>query len=218
MSLTKWAVCGSFALSTVAQAQQQPHIVTTEPLPLTMAEQAPAPDKSLVSRLPFGTPVIVSLDSELSTESNLRGDSFSVTVAYDVLLDGVIAIPKGTKGRGEITFLTKKGAFGKPGIIGIALRDMQLNGQKIILDGRFREEAGNNNAAAAATMFAVGIFAGLVKGKTSSIPAGRELKGRTGEEFSVTHPVLSTLATEIRAAETIVVSEPNEAAPIHNPQ
>ena len=134
--------------------------------------------------LPAGTPVIVSLDAELSTQTSLLGDSFAVTVVHDVLQDGVIIVPKGTRGRGEVTFVTKKGAFGKPGIIGIALRDMELNGRQVLLDGRFREEGGNNNGAAAATMFAVGIVAGLVKGKTGVIPAGRELKGRTGEDIA----------------------------------
>jgi hypothetical protein len=32
-------------------------------------------------------------------------------------------------------------------------------------------------------MFAVGIFAGLVKGKMSIIPKGRELRARTGEDI-----------------------------------
>lgn len=162
-----------------------------------------APPAMLQTPLPAGTPVIVSLDAELSTQTSQLGDSFSVTVVNDVLHEGIVVIPKGTRGRGEITFLTKKGGFGKPGIIGIALRDMELGGRHVLLDGRFREEGGNNNAATAATMFAVGIVAGLVKGKSSVIPAGRELKGRTGEDImaaAVPEPALPPDAVPADAA------------------
>lgn len=218
MSITKWAVCGIVALAGVAQAQDEPVAVKIDPVSVANAEQTPASDQSGILTLPSGTPVIVSLDSEISTQNNLLGDSFEVTVVHDVLLGGVVAIPKGTKGRGEITFLTKKGSFGKPGIIGIALREMELNGQQILLDGRFREEGGNNNAAAAATMFAVGIVAGLVKGKSSTIPAGRELKGRTGQEFSLITAIPAATSPDLTSAETLVEVNATDAAPLSNPQ
>lgn len=169
-----------------AAAYAQVELVADSPPANPAAVEAPQIEPAPLKPLPAGTPVIVALDSELSTQTSLLGDSFSVTVTNDVMQDGIIVIPKGTRGRGEVTFVTKKGAFGKPGIIGIALRDMELNGRQVLLDGRFREEGANNNGAAAATMFAVGIVAGLVKGKTGVIPAGRELKGRTGEDIGIT--------------------------------
>lgn len=138
--------------------------------------------------LPAGTPVFVTLDSELATQTNIIGDNFSVTVAQNVLVNNMIAIPKGAKGVGEVTFVTKKGGFGKPGIIGIALRTLNVNGQSIILDGRFREEGGNRDGVTAATMFAVGVFSGFIQGKPGTIPAGRGLKGRVGEDITINQP------------------------------
>ncbi len=149
--------------------------------PMILPTAAPAAQ----ALLPAGTTVIVTLDQDVSTKENKLGDNFGVTVLYDVLHNDAIAIPKGTKGHGELTFLSKKGAFGKPGIIGISLRQLELNGKQYILDGRYREEGGHNSGGAATAVFAVGILGGLVvTGKTGAIPEGRELKARTGEDIS----------------------------------
>ncbi len=137
------------------------------------------------SMLPAGTPVIVMMNEELSSKDSVLGDTFSVTVLHDVVDSGTIVIPKGTIGHGEITFRSKKGGFGKPGILGIALRDLDLDGKKVSLDGRYREEGGGNGTAVAATWIAVGVFSGFIQGKTGVIPKGRELKARTGEDIPV---------------------------------
>jgi hypothetical protein len=179
----------------------------------TPPDPSPAAASSLQSErqatLPAGTTVLVSLNDELATISNQIGDRFGVTVVQDVTQDGVVVIPKGTQGRGQITFLTKKGSFGKPGILGIALQHLDLNGEKFLLDGRYREEGGNNNAAAAATMFAVGIGAILVKGKSSAIPQGRELKARTGEDINFSlSPQPSAAPTAVEAKDVVPSASP----------
>ena len=130
-----------------------------------------------------GTPVTVVTNDEISTTSCKVGQRFGVTVVHDVTSLGAVVIPAGAIGSGEVTFCTNKGGFGKPGIVGIALRELDLNGKKTALDGRYREEGRNNNGAAAATMFAVGIFAVIVTGKVGVIPKGRELRARTGEDI-----------------------------------
>jgi len=142
---------------------------------------SPAPTDAT---LPAGTPVIVMMNEEISTAACWLGGHFGVTVVQDVIGQGAVAIPAGTTGSGEITFCTKKGGFGKPGILGIALRTLDLNGKQVRLDGRYREEGRNNNGATAATWFAVGIFSGFITGKAGVIPKGRELRARTGEDIA----------------------------------
>ena len=221
MKYPAWLVGSLLPLAGVSAQVAPPTEVPPETTPVDAVPEAverteAAPVEATVtlkSPLPAGTPVIVSLDAELSTQTSQLGDSFSVTVVNNVLHEGIVVIPKGTRGRGEITFLTKKGGFGKPGIIGIALRDMELSGRHVLLDGRFREEGGNNNAATAATMFAVGIVAGLVKGKSSVIPAGRELKGRTGEDImavAVPEPAVPIDALPADAAADSAVDMSND--------
>lgn len=141
---------------------------------------SPAPTPAT---LVAGTPVIVMTNEEISTASCGVGGHFGVTVVQDVTGQGGVAIPAGTTGSGEITFCTKKGGFGKPGILGIALRTLDLNGKQVLLDGHYREEGRNNNGATAATWFAVGIFSGFITGRAGVIPKGRELRARTGEDI-----------------------------------
>jgi hypothetical protein len=169
-----------------------------------------------------GATVMVVLDDELSTATAHVGDRFHVTVVNDVVEQGVVIIPKGTAGYGEVTFATHKGGFGKQGILGIALRYLELNGQMVMLDGRYREEGRGNDGAAAATMFAVGIFAVVVKGKTAVIPKGRELKAHTGEDIAYTNAapaiaadpvVLTPAASTVPAGEKPAVVEAQASTP-----
>jgi len=173
------AACISTSSFAASQATERP--ASTVPAPV---EPAAAPAIVAQSRLPAGTPVIVMLDQEISTKASKVGDTFQVTVLHDVVDGPTIVIPKGTTGFGEVTFATNNGGFGKPGILSIALRYLELNGTKVPLDGRFREEGANKNGATAATWFAVGVFSGFIKGKPGVIPRGRELKARTGEDIA----------------------------------
>lgn len=140
-------------------------------------------------RLPSRTVVHVALDEPLTSQTHVVGDRFAVTVTDDVLADDKIAIPAGTRGFGDITFVTDRGAFGKPGIIGITLRYLEMGEKILLLDGRYREEGGNNNGITAATMFAVGVFSGLIKGKVAIIPEGRVLKARVREDYVFESPI-----------------------------
>ena len=145
--------------------------------------------------LPAFTPLKLMLNEELSSQQVQVGDPFTVTVLEDVVDNGAIVIPKGSIGHGEVTFASRKGGFGKPGIIGIALRRLELNGRHVELDGRYREEGRNNNGAVAATWFAVGIFSGFIKGRAGYIEKGRELRGRTGEPITYPLGVMTPAAT-----------------------
>ncbi|WP_284124585.1 hypothetical protein [Parerythrobacter aestuarii] len=133
--------------------------------------------------LPMFTLVNVTLNEAISSQTHVVGDEFSVTVMEDVVHNDTIVIPKGSIGAGQVTFATKKGGFGKQGILGLSLRTIEIGGDSFLLDGRYREEGKGNDGAAAATMFMVGIFAGLVKGKGVEIEQGRELRAKTGEDI-----------------------------------
>lgn len=151
--------------------------------------------------------------------ANKVGDRFEVTVLNDVSEQGVVIVPKGTIGHGEVTFSTKSGGFGKPGILGISLRTLDLNGKSIILDGRYREEGKDGDAAAGATWFAVGIFAGFVKGKAGVIPKGRELRARIGEDALVVPapPTATTAGTTTAASAAPVTAPVVETVPVSTP-
>lgn len=161
--------------------------------------------------LAAGTPVFVMLDADLSTMTAVLGDRFPVVVLHDVVEQDTIVIPKGATGYGEVTFTTNKGSFGKPGIIGITLRHLQIGDRQFALSGRYREEGANKDGATAATMFAVGVFSAFIKGKPGVIPRGRELKARTGEPIIFTPGISATPPAPI-ADTAILAADPAPAA------
>lgn len=176
--------------------------------PVDLPPVVPAPTATLAA----GTPIFVMLDADLSTMTAMLGDRFPVIALHDVVAQDTVVIPKGATGYGEVTFTTNKGAFGKPGIIGITLRHLQIGGRQVALSGRYREEGANNNGATAATFFAVGVFAGFIKGKPGVIPRGRELKARTGEPIIFTPGVAAVLPTP-PVAELVTGAAPDPALP-----
>jgi len=178
-------VRGHYSILAAALGAAMPVVASAQDAPPAIDARHPSAPIAQVT-LPAGTPVLVTLGSELTSRTSKLGDRFEVVVADDVLHQGHVAIRKGTTGSGEVTFVTGTGGFGKAGMLGIALRHLNLGDKKMLLDGRYREEGKSGNGAAAATMFAVGIVAGLVRGKTSVIPQGRVLKARTGEDIPFT--------------------------------
>ena len=148
------------------------------------------------------------MNEEVSSKTCKTGDHFGVTVLHDVVGQGAVVIPAGTLGNGEVTFCTNKGGFGKPGILGISLRAFVLNGKNVLLDGRYREEGGNNNGATAATWFAVGIFSGFITGKAGVIPKGRELRARTGEDLAFEPAKVSPTIAAVSPAQSVGAAAP----------
>lgn len=130
--------------------------------------------------IPSNTEVILRMSEELSTKGGQIqvGHVFNLTVAYDVRVGGVVAIPAGTLAKGEVTMRTGKAVFGKSGKMEIELRSIDLNGQRIPVTGKYRQ-AGEGDTLAA--VGAIVLFAPLlvVSGKSAVIPRGRELSAFT---------------------------------------
>ncbi|TMM48734.1 hypothetical protein [Qipengyuania marisflavi] len=184
------------------------------------AVAAPAVEPAIVAQsatLPGFTPLKVMLNEELSSQTHKVGDRFSVTVLEDVIDNDTVVVPAGSIGWGEVTFATAKGGFGKPGILGISLRTLELATGGVRLDGRYREEGKNNNGAVFASWIAVGVFSGFIKGKAGFIEQGRELRARTGEKIAFiigenAAPVLAAQPEQPIAETTEILADSDSAA------
>jgi hypothetical protein len=133
-----------------------------------------APNSSKLA-LPASTEVVLALDEELSTKINKAGDTFQMTVVRDVTYKGYLVIPKGARAIGEVTMRTGKGAYGKSAKMEIEPRYIELGSTRVLLDGSLRQ-VGDSNATNLMTGIALaGVFSGVITGKTSIIPRGREM-------------------------------------------
>lgn len=131
--------------------------------------------------LPANTELTVTPNSEVSSKSMKKGDVFTISTVYDVMMNGLVVIPKGTRGQGKVTWRTGKGAFGKSAKMDLVFEWLELGGRRVVLEGKHRQEGQGNTAATIGTVLAVGVFAGFVTGKSAIVPNGMQLKAFTAE-------------------------------------
>ena len=146
--------------------------------------------------LPANTEVMVSLNEELNSKTAREGKVFDVSVARDVMAGGRVAIPRGTRGNGEVVFRTGRGAFGKSGKMEIKLHNVVLGGRTVPLGGRFRQEGRGNTGATIGAVLAAGVIAGaLVTGRSAIFEQGREFRGYTLDALALGGPRPAAVAS-----------------------
>jgi hypothetical protein len=175
------------ALAAGAALTAVPAFAQDAAAPAAVEAPAAAPSADMAqAQLAANTPVTLSLNSQVSSKTMRVGDTFPLTVALDVAMDGHIIIPRGTRAVGEVVWRTGRGAFGKSGKIEVAMRYLDLGGRRIPLEGLYRQEGEGNTAATVGAVLAAGVVGGLViSGHSAVIPAGRELTARTLDAIPV---------------------------------
>lgn len=136
--------------------------------------------------VPSNTEVVLRMNDDLTTKGGQVqvGHTFNLTVAYDVKINGVTAIPAGTRAKGEVTMRTGRAVFGKSGKMEIDLRSIEMDGQRIPISGKYKQEGeGNTLAAVGAVVLAGGLL--FVTGKSALIPRGRELTAYTSAPATI---------------------------------
>ena len=142
-----------------------------------IAPPAPAPLPKLV--LPKGTMIRLMVTKEVNSRDNHPGDRFVLRVDEDVKVGGVIVIPVGAKGWGEVIDTAKSGGVGKSGKLDARLLYVETNGQKIELDGQRQSSGGPGAGNVVAGVVAFGPFGLFMKGGNASLKAGEILNGYT---------------------------------------
>ena len=174
---------------------------------------APAPGLML----PAATEIILTPDAEASSKKLREGHTVPMHTVFDVMHNGVVVIPKGTRGLGTVTWRTGKGAFGKSAKMEITFNELTLpNGHRLPLSGMHRQEGQGNTGAAVGAAIAVGVFGAFVTGKSAIIPTGQHLMARTNETLAYAIPagaVIVPTAQLAPAAPVAVITPAATAAP-----
>jgi len=151
-----------------------------------LSTTALAQEPAATVTVPALTPVPVRLEEEISSNRNKPGDRFRITVAEDVRVGGVLVIPAGSAGFGEVIHAAKSGAGGKPGELLLAARYVIVNDNQIRLRSFALGATGHDNTASALTtsMF-IGPFAMFVKGGVITVPPNTLGVAKTALEFKL---------------------------------
>ncbi|WP_416908101.1 MAG: hypothetical protein ACMVO5_00325 [Polymorphobacter sp.] len=176
-----------------------------QPLRPLEARSEAAVDTERYTVLPANTEVVLSVNDDVTTKGGKieEGSTFALTVASDVRLQNMVVIPRGSKAIGEIVWKTGKGAFGKSGKMEVELRFIEVGGQRIEIEGKYRQEGEGNTVATVGTVVVAGVFGALVTGKSAKIPRGRELIARTKYDIPVALPQPMTAYVPGREASTL---------------
>ena len=152
-----------------------------EPLPLQVFE----PAEQTRAFLPANTEVLLSMNQEVTSKGNSwnEGDTFNLSVVHDVIHNGYVVIPRGSRGVGRISWMTNKGMFGKSGKMDVELEYIEINGQRIDITGTYRQEGEGNTLATVGGVVLVGVFGGFITGRSAIIPPGRELMAYTKSDL-----------------------------------
>lgn len=177
--------------------------------PIAAQEAQPARAAALRPVVPANTGLTVSLNHELRSSIAQRGQTFSASVVQDVIVGDAVAIPRGTRAVGEVTWKTGKGAFGKSGKMDIEMRYLELNGSRIPIEGKLRQEGEGATAATLIGVVLVGVAAAAITGKDAVIPQGRELAVHTSQDI----PLTMTAARSLPAG-SVLRGAAVEAAPV----
>lgn len=208
MSVKQSLLVASLFFSTAIGAQD-----TTNPVqPIVV--QSVQPSNQTV--LPANTEIIMSMNEDLTTKGGKieEGTMFYLTVVSDVKVGNYVVIPKGARGAGEVTWKTGKAVFGKSGKMEVELRWVEVGGQRIQVEGKYRQEGeGNTLAAVGAVLLTAPLL--IVTGKSARIPRGRELSARTKYDVPVALPAqVQPAAVQAVPAAAPVAAEPaSDAAP-----
>ena len=147
-------------------------------------EPAEAPVAVPVERvLRAGTPVRLRVLERLSSKTAVQGKRFPVEVSEDVLVDGLLVIPKGTRGVGEVARVIEKGMFGKSGKLRIRALFVEVGGSRIRLDGETRDTGTPGTAPVVLAVPLIGVSAGFFTGTSAVIEPGTEFEGLVRDDL-----------------------------------
>jgi hypothetical protein len=107
------APSGAAASQAAPSAQQGPYSKASSP--------KPAPAAPAAIELPAGTSIRVRLDQDLGSKISQTGDSFTATVADDVVVNGTTAIARGSRADGTVIDAKALGKFKGGAVLAIKL-------------------------------------------------------------------------------------------------
>jgi hypothetical protein len=141
--------------------------------------------ESRANVLPAGTSVRLRTLTQLHSQENRTGDRFDLEVAEDVLLNGVVVIPRGSPATGEITRVKRKGMWGRSGRLETRLLSVRANGMVIPITGTVAERGDTGTAGVVASIVVLPVAGFFVTGTSAILPVGTGFTGHTDGDITI---------------------------------
>ena len=137
--------------------------------------------------IPVGTQITLSFPEVISPESYQIGQSVSLVVEHDVIIDGETIFAAGATATGEVTQSQNAGGIGKPAKIGVtAITVEAVDGTMVAVSGTAFIEGEDKQSSTLIITLLCCILGLLMKGGDAEIAAGTTLEATVDMEVSVT--------------------------------
>ncbi|WP_051978975.1 BON domain-containing protein [Edaphobacter aggregans] len=151
-----------------AAPQAPPPAPAPAPAPVAAAPAPPPPPAFKTVTIPSGTTIPVRITQTLDSASTQQGQSFSGTVATDVMADGLVAIRQGTAVTGRVTAVQEAAHYKGSSLLTVELVSIDRHGDSLAVttqpysvQGKGR---GKNTAAKVGGGAAIGAIIGAIAG------------------------------------------------------
>jgi hypothetical protein len=150
------------------------------------ASAAPPSSALKPIKLAAGTQMTVQLMDSLSSRTNRLGETFAMQLVEPVSVDGVVVIPAGATGGGEIIDSAKAGIGGLQGKLIISGRYLDLNGKRVRVRGMTLQASGKSRTdTAMGVMILVGLPGVFIEGGDLNMPVGTRATVRLAEDVEL---------------------------------
>ncbi len=131
--------------------------------------------------VPARTTITVALGSALGSKLSQSGQTFTATIAKDVIADDVVAIPRGTTVTGTVVDAKPLGRFAGGAVLSLRVDSMNVNGADMPVQTAMRTFTAKGKGKRTAVMAGGGAaFTGRVRCRLSTDAAARVQVTATG--------------------------------------
>jgi hypothetical protein len=160
----------------------------------TINQSSAAPAQATCCIVPALTDVTITINKTINSQANHAGETFPITLAVPIVIDGTTLVPAGTSGAGEIVHAAKSRFGGRAGELILAVRYFQHGDIRIPLrslryiEGRGKDR-GDTAAAISIASSAIapigGVISMFITGGEVNILSGTPAKAKTAAAVTV---------------------------------
>lgn len=127
--------------------------------------------------IPKKTMLNVELVDAANSKTHKKNQQVEFRTTENLIINGVVVIPKGTIGMGYVYEVQKAGGFGRKGVLRIAAKEIKTLNNVTIPLKKGLEGKGKTDGGAVAVAAAVSLVGGLfMKGSNINYPAGTDFQ------------------------------------------
>jgi hypothetical protein len=163
--------------------------------------------------VPSGTAITISLGSSIGSKLSKPGDTFTGSVAKDVIAGSAVAIPQGAAATGTVTDAKPLGKFKGGAVLQVSINSIRLNGADLPVQAAARSFSANGKGKRTAVLTGggaalggiIGALAGGGKGAAIGAAAGAGA-GAGGSAFTGNKEIVLPAESDL----TFELSQPLE--------